>query len=264
MSQFMLQDIWKPVIEIVILWFVIYRIMLFFAGTRAILVLRGIIVILLAFFIVQRLNFLILEWLFTKLFAISVLALLIIFQPEIRQGLANLGRRHLFEIIKEGEDFDLVLKEVLTAVENLSNSKIGALIVLAKEDPLSEYIKSGVIIDGRPSSELIQTIFTPNSLLHDGGVILQGGRVMAAGCIFPLTQKEQLHRFLGTRHRAAIGLSEETDAVVIVVSEERQDISLAYKGQLYQGLTREVLFSKIKEIFKTEGGRWLKRILPAG
>jgi len=240
--------LWKPVFEIIILWFVIYHIMLFFEGTRAVQVLRGIIILLVAFFLFQRLNFTILDWLLTKLFGISVIALLVIFYPEIRQGLAKLGKRGIFQSNLKKEELDLVLGEITEACENLSRNKIGALIVIEKIDPLASYIQSGVNIDARVSSELIQAIFTPNNPLHDGAMVIQDKRIRSAGCILPLTQKQEINRVFGTRHRAAIGLSEETDAMIIVVSQERQDISLVYKGKMHKDLSQLELSQKIKEI----------------
>lgn len=245
---------WKPIIEILILWFVIYHIMLFFVGTRAVHALRGIIIIVAIFFLLQKLNFEILDWLFTKLFTISVIALLVIFHPEIRHGLARLGQRHLFNVSLREEELNLVLNEVVNASEALSKEKIGALITIEKNDSLASYIESGVKIDSLVSSDLIQTIFTPNSLLHDGGLIIRHDRIVSAGCLFPLTENQDINRMFGTRHRAALGLSEETDSVIIVVSEERQDLSLVYKGKLYKDLSREGLLSKIKEIIKSNNG----------
>ncbi len=242
--------IWKPIIEILILWFVIYQIILFFEGTRAIQVLRGIIILLFAFFLFRRLDLQVLDWLLTKLLGISVIALLIIFHPEIRQGLARLGRRHLFTATLREEELDSMLKQISEATENLSKSKTGALIAIEKNTPLGAYIESGVLIDAHITSDLIENIFTPNSLLHDGGLIIQHGRIVAAGCIFPLTENQDLSRIYGTRHRAALGLSEETDSVIIVVSEERQDVSLAYRGKLYRDLSKEDIFVKVKEIIK--------------
>ncbi|MDP2938245.1 MAG: diadenylate cyclase CdaA [Candidatus Omnitrophota bacterium] len=241
---------WKPIIEILILWFVIYHIMLFFEGTRAIQVLRGIIILLAAFFLFQKLGLQILDWLLTKLFAISVIAILVIFHPEIRQGLARLGQRHLFGTSESEEEMDYILKQIGEATENLCKNKIGALIAIEKNDPLTAYIESGVLIDARVSSDLIENIFTPNSLLHDGGLIIQHGRIIAAGCLFPLNENQDLSRIYGMRHRAALGLSEETDAVIIIVSEERQDMSLLYRGKLYKDLSREDMLFKIKEITK--------------
>jgi len=243
---------WKLIVEILILWTVIYHILLFFEGTRAIQVLRGIIILLIAFFLVQKLNLEVLEWLLTKLFGISIIALLIIFHPEIRQGLARLGRKHIFSTTLKEEEMDYVLKQLSNAAKNLCDYKIGALIAVEMDDPLTTYIESGVFIDARVSSDLIQAVFTPANPLHDGGLVIQHGRVMAAGCLFPLTDSTDLSRIFGTRHRAALGLSEETDAIVIIVSEERKDMSLVYRGRLYKDLNKEDLFSKAKEIIKTK------------
>jgi len=243
---------YKPFIEILILWFVIYHIMLFFEGTRAIQVLRGIIVILVAFFLFQKLGLTILDWIMTKLFAISIIAILVIFHPEIRQGLARLGQRHLFGTVLQEEELDYIIGQIVKAAENLCKDKIGALIAIEKNDPLTAYIESGVLIDARVSADLIQTIFTPNSLLHDGGLIIQQGRIVAGGCLFPLTPNQGLSRIFGTRHRAALGLSEETDAVIIVISEERHDMSLVYHGRLYKDLGREDMASKLKAIIKAK------------
>lgn len=143
-----------------------------------------------------------------------------------------------------------MLSQIDQAVENISKEKIGAIIAIEKEDSLSAYVESGDLIDSRVSADLIQAIFTPNNPLHDGGLIIQQGRILAAGCLFPLTQNQDLSRIFGTRHRAALGLSEETDAVIIIVSEERHDISLVYRGRLYRDVGREELINKIKEIIK--------------
>lgn len=241
---------WKAIVEILILWFVIYETMLFFEGTRAIQVIRGIAVILVAFFFFQRLGLERLDWLFRNFFATSVIAILIIFHPEIRKGLARLGRRHLFVNQMGDEELDHMLKLISTAAKSLSNDKIGALIAIEKNDTLSGFVESGVAVDARISSELIQAIFTPNNPLHDGAVIIQHGRMTSAGALFPLVQRQDIDRIYGTRHRAALGLSEETDALIIVVSEERQDISLVYLGKLYSNLTHDDLFLKTKEIIK--------------
>ena len=241
---------WKPIVEILILWFVIYHIVLFFEGTRAIQVLRGIIILLAVFFVFQKLELGVLNWLLTKFFAISVIAILIIFHPEIRAGLAHLGKHRIFATALREEEFDYILSQIVKAAEALSKNKIGAIIAIEKYDPLTAYIGSGVLVDAKATADLIETIFTPNSLLHDGGLIIQHGRITAAGCLFPLSQNSELSRIFGTRHRAALGLSEETDALIIIVSEERQDISLVYQGRLYKDLSREDIISKIKEIIK--------------
>ncbi len=249
--EFIIQ-LWKPIVEICILWIIIYHILLFSEGTRASQVLRGIIILLVAFFLVEKLNLEVLGWLLTKLFGISIIALLVIFHPEIRQGLARLGRRNLFNATVREEEIDYVLKEISNAANSLCASKIGALIAIEMDDPLNSYVENGVYVDARVSSELIQAVFNPPNPLHDGGMVLQHGRVMACGCLFPLTDKTELSRIYGTRHRAAIGLSEETDAVLIVVSEERQDISLVYRGKMHKDLSWENLFLMAKDIIKTK------------
>ena len=245
-------NIWKPALEIFILWFVIYHILIFFEGTRAIQVLRGIIVLLAAFFLFQKLGLETVDWLLTKMFTISVIAILVIFHPEIRQGLARLGKRHLFGTSQREEELDYALNQIIIAAENLCKEKAGALIAIENNDPLATYIESGVFIDARACAELIQTIFTPKNLLHDGGLIIQHGRIIAAGCLFPITQNQDLSRIYGTRHRAALGLSEETDAAIIIVSEERLDMSLVYKGRLYKDLSRQELLNKTKDIIKAK------------
>jgi len=241
---------WKVILEIVILWFVIYQVMLFFEGTRAIQVVRGIAIILVSFFVFQRLGLNRLDWLFKNFFATSVIAVLIIFHPEIRAGLARLGQKHIFTVQLHEEELDLMLKEIGKAAESLSRDKIGALIAIEKNDPLNAFAENGIAIDSKVSSELIQAVFTPNNPLHDGGMIIQNGRISSVGCFFPLAQNQGLSRIFGTRHRAAIGLSEETDALIVVISEERRDISLVYRSKLDKDLSQEALFLKAKEIFK--------------
>jgi len=241
---------WKTILEIAILWFVIYQIMLFFEGTRAIQVVRGIAIILVSFFIFQRLGLTKLDWLFKNFFATFFIAVLIIFHPEIRSGLARLGQRHIFTAQLREEELDYMLKEISSAAESLSRDKIGALIAIEKSDPLNAFAENGVMLDSKISSEIIQAVFTPNNPLHDGGMIIQNGRILSAGCFFPLAQSQDLSRIFGTRHRAGIGLSEETDALIIIISEERRDISLAYRGKLYKDLSQETLFFKTKEFFK--------------
>lgn len=237
---------WKPVTEISILWLLIYQILIFFVGTRAIQALRGMIILLLAFFIFQKFDFFVLDKLFRELFGISVIAILIIFHPEIRQGLASLGKGQVFKYNLKQEDLNFIVKQISLACENLVQNKLGALIAIEKNDSLEPYVQSGEIIDSRICANLIEAIFTPNNPLHDGGLIIQHTRIRAAGCIFPLTANQELSRIFGTRHRAALGLSEETDALLIVVSEERRDISVAYRKKFYRDLSGTELESKIK------------------
>ncbi len=243
---------WKPFTEIIILWFAIYQLMRFFEGTRALQVLRGVIILLLAFFIAQKLDLEVLDWLMKKLFGISVIAILVIFHPEIRQGLARLGKRQLFRNAPGEKELDIIVGQIVQACENLARNKLGGLIAIEKNDSLAPYIQSGEIIDSRVSAELIEAIFTPNNPLHDGGLVLQNGRIAAAACIFPLTADQELSRVFGTRHRAALGLGEETDAILIVVSEERRDISVIYRKKFYKDLGSAELGSKIKGLIKAK------------
>jgi diadenylate cyclase len=239
---------WKPSLEIAILWMLIYHILRFFEGTKAIQVLRGILILVFLFLVAQVFNLEVINNLLSRLFTISVIAALIIFHPEIRQGLARLGQHNLFAGALKEEEWENILKQLGKATDDLCKLKIGALIAIENRDLLSNYIETGVSIDAKVTSELIETVFTPNSLLHDGGLIIKNGKIAAAGCIFPLTQNQDLSRIFGTRHRAALGLSEETDAIIIVVSEERHDVSLVYQSKFYRDLEKEELFSKIKEL----------------
>ncbi|MCD6540171.1 MAG: diadenylate cyclase CdaA [Candidatus Omnitrophica bacterium] len=241
---------WKAIVEIVILWFVFYRILLFLKGTKAVYVIRGIFILVVAFFVFQKLGFNTLNWILTKIFALSVIALMIIFQPELRGGLSRLGQRPLFYTGFREEEMETLIREVTSAVSILAKKRIGALLAIQREIGLKNYIESGVSLDALVSSEVLQTIFTPNSPLHDGGVIIQRERIAAASCLFPLSDNPQIDKSLGMRHRAGIGLSEETDALVIIVSEERGTISLAINGRITPNLKREDLTTILKGLLK--------------
>ena len=244
--------LWKPILEIIVLWFVIYNILLFFVGTRAVQVLNGIVILIIAFLIIQLLNLTTLEWLLTKLFGISIIGILIVFQSEIRRGLARLGQGRFFSIMLYERELQEILNEIMDAVYNMSVKKIGALIAIERQARLKTYIESGTSLEAKVSSELIQTIFTTNSPLHDGGIIIREDHIVAAVCLFPLTERTDLNLSLGTRHRAAIGLSEETDALVIVVSEERGIISLAVDGKLIENLSKDDLFGHLRRLLRRQ------------
>lgn len=237
--------VWKPVIEIAVLWFIIYRLLAFVKGTRAVQVLRGIIIIIIIFFLTQKLGFDVINWIFAKLFALSVIAFLIVFQPELRSGLARIGREKVFgSIITE----ERVIEEIAKSASMLSKKKIGAILAIQREVNLEPYMESGVTIDSNVTSELLNTIFMPNTPLHDGGVIIHGDRIIAGGCLFPLTQNPDVSKLLGTRHRAAIGLTEETDAVCVVISEETGAVSVANAGKLTRDLDRERLINHLRAL----------------
>lgn len=234
----------KVIIEILILWFVFYMTILFIKGTRTVQVLKGLFILMVIFLITQRLGLETINWILTKLIPISIIAFLIIFQPELRRGLARLGQFGIFPA-KE-----LVIDEISKSAVALSKKKIGALVAIEREVGLRAYIESGVPLDGKISSELINTIFMPNTPLHDGGIIIQEDRIVAAACLFPLSQESHVTKTLGTRHRAAIGLTEETDAIVVVVSEETGTISIAVGGRLTRDLDREELVKSLTNLYR--------------
>lgn len=235
---------WKIILEVAILWYVIYMILLFIKGTRTEQLVKGLVIIGVIFLVTQQLGLDAINWALTRIFPISVIALLIIFQPELRRALAQLGQLGIHQ-----EDVD-VIDEVSRAAAGLAQKRFGALIAMERETGLKSYIETGTQIDGKASSHLIMSIFVPQSPLHDGALIIQNGRLVAAGCVLPLSQDEaKLGKSFGMRHRAAIGMSEETDAVCVVVSEEKGAISVASGGKLTYGLDEENLAKLLKGIF---------------
>ena len=239
----------KILVEIGVLWFAFYVILIFASGTRGVHVFKGLIFIALFFIITQKLGLDTINWIFTKLFAISVITFLIIFQPELRRGLASIGQHRWAGIFFKETD---IVKEIVNASLSLSKKKIGVLIAIERESKLNQYVESGIDIDAKVSAELLMTIFMPNTPLHDGGVIISGDRISGAGCLFPLTQNSNISRTLGTRHRAGLGLNEETDAIVVIVSEETGSISVAAGGKLNQDLDKESLGKLLTNLFKPE------------
>lgn len=237
---------WKTILEILILWAVIYRIFISLKGTRGVYLIRGIIVLIISFFIFQKLGLSVLNWLFTNFFAFFLIIVVIIFQPELRAGLIQLGQRHIFYKGLRKEELEKVIREIVSAVSIFSRKKVGALIALKKDMGLNDYIESGMILNAKLSSELLQNIFHPSAPLHDGGVVIEGMKIVAASCLFPHSDSLELERTLGMRHRSAIGLSERSDAIIIVVSEENGAISLAINGQLTGNLTPEDLSTILK------------------
>jgi diadenylate cyclase len=236
-------SIWKPFLEIAILWAVFYMILVFVKETRAFQVLKGLIILLIVIvvmmtFLSQRMGLYTLNWIIEKFFALLVFAFLVIFHPELRQGLARIGEQGIFKgfVIEEH-----TIGEIVSASFMLSERKIGAIIVIERSVSLKPYTETGITLDSRISQELLSTIFMPNTPLHDGAVIVRIDRVIVAGCLLPLSDNPKISRSLGTRHRAAIGLTEQTDAIVIVVSEETGSVSIAINGRLTRDLDREGL-----------------------
>jgi diadenylate cyclase len=220
----------KAVTEIAILWVVFYRILLFFEGTRAFQVLRGITYLIIALLISQMMGFEVLNWLLRNFFSIWIIVIVIIFQNELRSGLARLGQQHLFGITLGETEIRALADEIFDTVSRLSKRRHGCLIAVERETKLDAFIESGIVIDGKVSSELLQSIFIPGTPLHDGGVVIRGERIAASSCLFPLSENPSVGKTVGTRHRAALGLTEHTDALVVLVSEETGEISLAFEG----------------------------------
>jgi diadenylate cyclase len=237
---------WRAALEVLILAVAIYYTSRFLRGTRGWPVVIGFVVVLLALALVTTILHLeVLRVLLGAFSTFFVFAVLIIFQPELRRLLAELGNLPLFASASEQRES---IEVVVQTVERLAEVKIGALIAIEQSIQLHEAVESGVPVDCNATPEMLETIFFPNNAIHDGGVILKGDRIAYAACIFPLTTRQDLNKSLGTRHRAAIGLTEETDAVVVVVSEETGLISHAYKGQLVRGVSLEELRSFLTSV----------------
>ncbi len=234
-----LQRGWRPALEVIILSVGIYFSLKFIRGTRGAPVVYGFVLLVLSLTVVAYfLKLEVLSWLIRSFVAFAAVAILIIFQPELRRILAELGTHPLFATSHEAREN---IEVIIQTSERLAEVRIGALMAIEQTINLQEATESGLPVDCEATPEMLEAIFFPNNAIHDGGVILKGDRIAFAACIFPLTQRQDLNASLGTRHRAAIGLSEETDAVVVVVSEETGSISYAYKGQLQRGISAEQL-----------------------
>lgn len=239
-------------LEILVLAFVIYYVMLFLHGTRGAHVLYGFVFLLMALMILTRVFSLhALNWILQGFSVYLALAFLIIFQPEIRRALAELGKQPVFmnQAAKK-----TIVDHIIAAVQQLADRKIGALVAIERDIGTRAIQETGTRMDCLVTSEILASIFYPQTPLHDGGVIVHHDRILAAGCVFPLSQRAELSRSLGTRHRAAIGLTEETDAIVVVVSEETGSVSVAYKGRLSRGLDEARLRRVLSSALVKGGG----------
>src|SRR5580704_13452418 len=248
-----LQRGWRPLLEITILSVGIYYSFKFVRGTRGAPVVYGFVLLVLSLTVVAYfLRLEVISWLIRSFVAFGAVAILVIFQPEFRRILAELGTHPLFATSHEQREN---IEVIIQTVERLSEVRIGALIAIEQSINLQEATESGLPVNCEATPEMLETIFFPNNAIHDGGVVIQGDRIAYAACIFPLTQRQDLTASLGTRHRAAIGLTEETDAVVVVVSEETGAISHAYKGQLVRGVTAEQLRAFLTFVLVKTGKR---------
>jgi diadenylate cyclase len=245
----------QHVIDISIVAFVLYKLLLLIRETRAEQVLKGLAILLFATKFSELLRLYTVFWILKNTATVGVIALLIVFQPELRKALEQIGRGRLFDklmFIQDDKDPTLLINEIARAVQNMARAKIGALIVVERKTGVSDVIETGVKIDGELSGALLENIFVPNTPLHDGAVIIRGDRVAAAGCFLPLTDNANISKQLGTRHRAALGISENSDALAIVVSEETGVISIANNGKLTRYLDSKGLKEMLKKVYIKE------------
>ncbi|SDX31798.1 diadenylate cyclase [Marininema mesophilum] len=242
----------NDIVDILIVSYVIYKLLMLLRGTRAVQLLKGISIVIVAWMVSSFFQLSTLQWLMENLFSVGVITIIIIFQPELRRALEQLGRGRLFSRGSQVEDqvVTKMVSDLIKAVAHLSKRQIGALIVLERKTGLSDYIETGISVEAKLGSELMVNIFLPNTPLHDGAVIIRGEQIMAAGCYLPLSENPFISKELGTRHRAGMGMSEVSDALSIIVSEETGQISLAIHGELERGLSEEKLISRLYEELK--------------
>jgi uncharacterized protein (TIGR00159 family) len=236
----------QDVIDILVIAYVIYRTIDLIRGTRAMQMLIGLAVVFVAFLASQYFELYTLNWLLDNFLSSIFLVIVVIFQDDIRRALTQVGTQRFWGRRKWIEQEDL--EEIVRAAVALASKRIGALIVLQREVGLDQYVEVGTRLDARVSKELIMSIFLPTSPIHDGAVIIHHGRIIAAGCFLPLTSNPHVSRSLGTRHRAAIGLTEETDAVVVVISEEEGAISLVREGRITRDVDAGTLRATLQKL----------------
>ncbi len=241
------------IIDIVVVAYFLYRLYLMMINTRAATLVKGLMVLVFTMVVCRWLNLQVISWLLEKSMTMIMVALPVVFQPELRRALEQIGRGGLFNKHSQLNEKELneMIESVCLATKAMSKYKVGALIVFERNTGLEDRIETGTPIDGIVTSGLLQNIFVKDTPLHDGAIVIRGNRVVAANCLLPLTDNRNLSQELGTRHRAAIGLSEQTDAVVLVVSEETGTISIARNGELMRYLT----VNDIKSILRSAIGR---------
>ncbi len=248
---------WWDILDIAIVSVLVYELLLFIKGTRAVqMALSGGFLIGL-FFLSRWLQLETVNWVIRNLAGYVVFAIIVLFQADIRRALAHFGRAPFFRYFERAQSADETIEELVVAASTLASRRIGAIIVLERQIGLRNYIEGGIPLDAMVTYDLLASIFQPGSPLHDGAVIIQGDRVSAAACFLPLSVNPKVSRELGTRHRAALGLTEENDAVAIVVSEESGSISLAMGGDLERGISADDLKTRLRSL----GGRRRKHAI---
>ncbi len=245
---------WWDVIDILIVSILIYEGLKLIRGTRAAQMALGSAVVLTLFYASQRFPLQTVNWLIRNVFVYAGFALIVLFQSDIRRALSHLGRAPFFRYLAGNRQTDETIEEVLTAASLLAKARTGALIVMEREIGLRNYVESGIPLDAAVSYDLLTSVFQPGAPMHDGAVIIQEDRIAAAACFLPLTVSPTFDRELGTRHRAAIGVTEESDAVAVVVSEERGEVSIAMDGRIERDLTPEQLRARLRELVLYRSG----------
>jgi len=248
-----LQNYWNAAIEIALLATAIYYGYLYFRGTRGAKVLTGLAILFISLTLVsQILNLTVISWLLRSLTAFLAIALVVIFQPELRRALAELGSSQFFSSATQKKQ---TIDVITDAVFELASKQTGALLAIERDTAIRSFAESGVSIDCEISQELLLTIFFPKTPLHDGGVIIRNDRIIAAACIFPVSQREDLDRTLGLRHRAGLGITEESDAIAIVVSEETGNISICHRGKIERGFKPGQFEKRLSELLLRGNGQ---------
>ena len=249
---------WTDIVEILIISVLLYKVLSWIKESKAWSLLKGIIFILLFVMVAAMLSMTTILWIAKNVFSVAVTAMVVVFQPELRKALEQLGRRKVLSSLLQfdnriaGERFsDETINEITRGAFEMGRAKTGALIVVAQNDSLTDYEKTGIILDSAISSQLLINIFEHNTPLHDGAVIVQGNRIVAATCYLPLSENMALSKELGTRHRAGVGISEVTDSMTVIVSEETGRVSVAYEGEL----TRNVDMDELKEMLRKVQGK---------
>ncbi|NUH86373.1 TIGR00159 family protein [Bacillus firmus] len=264
-ADFSILKLLANTIDILLVWYVIYKLIMIVKGTKAVQLLKGIFVIILVKVASDKFHLQTLGWMMEQVLLWGFLAIIIIFQPELRRALEQLGRGRFFSRTanQEEENQEKLVESIAKAVDYMAKRRIGALISVERETGLNDYIETGIGLDSKISSELLINIFIPNTPLHDGAVIIQKNCVAAAACYLPLSESPFISKELGTRHRAALGISEVTDSITIIVSEETGSVSLTKNGELHRDLKAEAfkdmlsseLFAQQK-IKQTSSGLW--------
>ena len=256
------------IIDIVIVWWLLYRLMMLIRGTKAVTLLRGVGIVIAVKLISWYVGLTTISWLTDQIINWGVIALVVVFQPEIRRGLEHLGRSALFKQKQAYQQETRLINELDDAIQYMSKRHIGALISIEMETGLEEYIETGIKIDAEVSSQLLINTFIPNTPLHDGAVIIKDARLAAAAAYLPLSDNPTIPKELGTRHRASVGISEVTDGLTIVVSEETGDVSITRNAELMQSLSREDYRKYLtRQLVPADGDvkqTWWSRVMPFG